>query len=451
MGNNASRTSGGTPSSPAIPHSHTPTTSHSQSWKEHRSQPQAKKPANAPSTSHTSSVQQITNSANSSPTQHYPPEVKMGNEQSKQSRQKQKEIEARRKEASGPVKVPGERRQRGPDTQFEPSGPPRDIDYVPPSNLNFPPRLPLPIGEEDHTPGSPIITPADISSVLNEDDFDGVLPRQISVLSNTTADDDDFAGDELQPYPFDGSKRTVPTTLQWKQGGDRIYVTGTFASWSRKFRMHRDPDTNVPTAILHLPPGTHHVKFIVDGDMQLSNELPTAVDYTNILVNYIEVSADDIPAEEPAVDGVVPDGVYPPQVLPPGTETKDHAPDSVGKTQSVDGDQPAKPVFWGEKIPEYLYDLEQPEESKRYQRANRGATDFATPPNIPVFLQKLILNGTTPMKDDNSVLNMPNHTVLNHLATSSIKNQVLATSVTTRYKRKYVTTMMYKPTDDNGD
>lgn len=196
------------------------------------------------------------------------------------------------------------------------------------------------------------------------------------------------------------------------------------------------PETNIPTAILQLPPGTHHVKFIVDGEMQLSNELPTAVDYTNILVNYIEVSADDIPAEEPTVDGHVPEGIYPPQVLPSGTEAKDHAPDSVGKTQPLEGEQPAKPVYWGGRIPEYLYDLEQPEDSMRYQRANRGATDFATPPNIPVFLQKLILNGTTPMKDDNSVLNMPNHTVLNHLATSSIKNQVLATSVTTRYKRK---------------
>ena len=66
------------------------------------------------------------------------------------------------------------------------------------------------------------------------------------------------------------------------------------------------------------------------------------------------------------------------------------------------------------------------------------------------------------MKDDNSVLTMPNHTVLNHLATSSIKNNVLAVSATTRYKRKvsldlfytlnitninfqYVTTIMYKP------
>ncbi|KAL9641388.1 MAG: hypothetical protein Q9204_000024 [Flavoplaca sp. TL-2023a] len=382
----------------------------------------------------------------------------MGNEQSKQndqpkqSRLKQREIEARKKEASGPVKVPGERRQqRGPDTQFESPAPPRDIDYVPHSNLNFPPRLPLPIGEEDHTPGSPIITTADISSALNEEDVDGVLPRQISVLSSTTVDDDDVAGDELHPYPFDGSQRTVPTTLRWKQGGDRVYVTGTFTSWSRKFRMHRDPETNVPTAMLQLPPGTHHVKFIVDGEMQLSSELPTAVDYTNILVNYIEVSADDIPIEQPTVSGAVPDGIFPPQVLPPGTEAKDHAPDSVSKTQSLDGELSTKPVFWGGTIPEYLFDLEQPEDSKRCQRANRATTDFSTPPNIPVFLQKLILNGTTPMKDDNSVLNMPNHTVLNHLATSSIKNQVLATSVTTRYKRKYVTTMMYKPTDDKGD
>ncbi|KAL8665851.1 MAG: hypothetical protein Q9202_001974 [Teloschistes flavicans] len=359
----------------------------------------------------------------------------MGNEQ---SRQKAKEAEARRQETSGPVRVPrsSERRQRGPDTQFESSGPPRDLDYVPPSNLNFPPRLPLPIGEEDHTPGSPIITPADISSVLNENEVDGLLPRQISILSSTTAEDDDVAGDELQSYPLDGPRRTVPTTLVWKHGGDRIYVTGTFTSWSRKFRMHRDPGTNIPTAVLQLPPGTHHVKFIVDGEMQLSNELPTAVDYTNILVNYIEVSADDLPPKRPTTDSEVPEGIYPPQILPTGTEAQDHAPDSVGKTQPVEGEQPAKPIFWGNEIGDYLYDLDQPEETNRYRRANRASVDFATPPNIPVFLQKLILNGTTPMKDDNSVLNMPNHTVLNHLATSSIKNQCLATSVTTRYKRK---------------
>ncbi|KAK4697025.1 hypothetical protein P7C71_g981, partial [Lecanoromycetidae sp. Uapishka_2] len=180
--------------------------------------------------------------------------------------------------------------------------------------------------------------------------------------------------------------------------------------------------------------------------MQLSNELPTAVDYTNILVNYVEVSADDIPREPPG-EPKVPEGVYPPQVLQQGTEVKDHAPDSVGKAQLVEGEPKAEPVYWGKDVPKYLHDVDLPEHSKRYMRAARGVTEFSTPPGLPLFLGKSILNGTTPMKDDNSVLNMPNHTVLNHLATSSIKHDVLATSITTRYKRKYVTTIVYKPTE----
>lgn len=167
--------------------------------------------------------------------------------------------------------------------------------------------------------------------------------------------------------------------------------------------------------------------------MQLSNELPTAVDYTNILVNYIEVSADDLPRE--VGKDRVPDDVHPPQVVP-GTEAKDHAPDSVGKTQPADPEQPAEPVYFGDEVPGYLGDLDRAEQSRKYQRAAKGMAEFATPPGLPLFLGKSILNGSTPMKDDNSVLTLPNHTVLNHLATSSIKNQVLATSVTTRYKRK---------------
>lgn len=169
--------------------------------------------------------------------------------------------------------------------------------------------------------------------------------------------------------------------------------------------------------------------------MQLSKELPTAVDYTNILVNYIEVSADDLP-QETSVEYKVPEGLFPPQVLPPGIDVQDHARESVGKTQTTDGEKALDPVFWGHDVPRYLSDLDCSEQSRRYQRAVRGAADFPTPPSLPLFLGKSILNGTTPMKDDSSVLNMPNHTVLNHLATSSIKNQVLATSLTTRYKRK---------------
>ena len=190
--------------------------------------------------------------------------------------------------------------------------------------------------------------------------------------------------------------------------------------------------TGYLSAQLQLPPGTHHVKFIIDGEMQLSDELPTAVDYTNILVNYIEVSADDIPKKR---EGKVPDGIYPPQVIPEGTEAQDHEPAAV-TPQICEGEAKATTVYWGREVPPYLEDFDKPQQVNRSTRANNAISDFAQPPGLPMMLAKSILNGTTPMKDDSSVLPMPNHTVLNHLATSSIKNDVLATSITTRYIRK---------------
>lgn len=43
---------------------------------------------------------------------------------------------------------------------------------------------------------------------------------------------------------------------------------------------------------------------------------------------------------------------------------------------------------------------------------------------------------TSPIGDDNSVLPMPSHSVVNHLATSAIRNGVLAVGTATRYKAK---------------
>jgi 5'-AMP-activated protein kinase beta subunit, interaction domain/Glycogen recognition site of AMP-activated protein kinase len=199
---------------------------------------------------------------------------------------------------------------------------------------------------------------------------------------------------------------------------------------------------------LDLLPGTHHVKFIVDGDMQLSDELPTAVDYTNILVNYIEVSADDIPHDESA-GKPPPQGLHPPLVHPPGVEKHDFAPQptkdealSKDPTATATTDDAEKRyisttgIHYSDKIPQYLPDLDCDESTNRFRRSANHIADIPQPPSLPMFLGKSILNGVTPMKDDSSVLNMPNHTVLNHLATSSIKNDVLATSLTTRYRRK---------------
>lgn len=184
---------------------------------------------------------------------------------------------------------------------------------------------------------------------------------------------------------------------------------------------------------LNLRPGTHHLKFIVDGEMRASDSLPTAVDFTNHLVNYIEVSSDD-PRRSRKASVVAPSGVRAPQVVPELLGTHDEE----GQVEDTEMDEPEEIPLGDFRniIPQYLVDLDKEEETQAYQQAASVIGDAPTPPSLPLFLGKSILNGTTPMKDDSSVLNYPNHTVLNHLATSSIKNGVLATSVTTRYKRK---------------
>lgn len=103
-------------------------------------------------------------------------------------------------------------------------------------HLTRPPRLPLPIEEEVHTPGSPIIAPADVDiPTLDIEPLDEVLPRRSSALSNTTIDEED--AEELR---VDKTKATVPTTLEWLEGkgGEKVYVTGTIFQWNKKHRLH---------------------------------------------------------------------------------------------------------------------------------------------------------------------------------------------------------------------
>jgi hypothetical protein len=185
--------------------------------------------------------------------------------------------------------------------------------------------------------------------------------------------------------------------------------------------------------------------FFVDNDCRTSDKLPTAVDYTNILVNYLEVSYDDVPKTDadapveqkpepvPVQDQPAPVGIYPPEVLPPTPELKAVAKPIPEPKPKV---PPPSPKKYHQEIPRYLLDLDAPEDSRNFSRAIAATGNLPTPPTLPMFLSKSILNGVTPMKDDSSVLILPNHTVLNHLATSSIKNNILATSATTRYKQK---------------
>ena len=435
--------------------------------------------------------------------------------------------EPRLSPASQPVDVPAP--AGGPNRSFQPSplDPTADLDayHLPPSSFSRPPRLPLPIEEEVHNPGSPIASPTDFGLDADE------LPRRSSVVSSTV-DDDEEPDNNFEAYSTDLAGPKVPTIIEWRptKPSDRVYVTGTFTNWERKFRLYKDgpsPHKDALSATLQLPPGTHHIKFIANGDMITSEALPTTVDYTNILVNYIEVSLDQVkelegssksgsttptavpagpaapsrpldirpkpasPSAQPVPQFSVPQQT--PHYPPPPLSTQQSRPRS-SSPKSTNPQETARPPptatlvkqpskNYTSQIPHYLLDIDSyvpsgkdhdaspAAQAARYrvERANAAADSQPAPPSLPMFLSKSILNGTTPMKDDSSVLIMPNHTVLNHLATTNIKQGVLATSATTRYKRKvrpksgqtkedtvantlqFLTTIMYKPRSDDGD
>jgi hypothetical protein len=222
---------------------------------------------------------------------------------------------------------------------------------------------------------------------------------------------------------------------------------------------------------IKLQPGTYHLRFIVDGDMILSKNLPLAVDFTNSLVNYIEV----FPKETTATAG--PQALMPPDLaiqpvpqvasdsktaqavseaqqgqdsqapippptpsIGPVTSASPVPPHSETPSQRPEMRKPPPQSYhharYTSTIPQFLRDSDTAENSQLFQRSLALQESLPGPPTLPMFLNKSILNGNMPMKDDASVLILPNHTVLNHLATTAIRNNVLATSATTRYKRK---------------
>ena len=134
------------------------------------------------------------------------------------------------------VQVPSSKtaahQDRDPYALLSPSGPPRNTYYGAPAHLRRPPRLPLPIGDATATPGSPVMGPAEaqISETPDDNPLDE-QPKQDTPASNTTVDENETL-DELQPY-------AVPTTIKWTSPGNKIYVTGTFVNWEKKFRLHR--------------------------------------------------------------------------------------------------------------------------------------------------------------------------------------------------------------------
>lgn len=164
-------------------------------------------------------------------------EKPVGHEPRRTQPSQSKEIPSR--DHSNPVQVPISRQVPGRDP-VAPSAPPLNSYYSASAHLQRPPRLPLPIGDANTTPGSPIAGPEDshIQSLPADRVLDQQMDQNTAALGHTSIDEEDLL-DELQPYTVSGAGKAVPVVIEWTAPAQKVYVTGTFVNWEKKFRLHR--------------------------------------------------------------------------------------------------------------------------------------------------------------------------------------------------------------------
>ena len=80
----------------------------------------------------------------------------------------------------------------------------------------------------------------------------------------------------------------IETKFEWSEGGNMVYVTGSFCDWKKFFLMKKDNQGKY-TITLSLPRGFHQYKFIIDDIWTYSKQQPKFEDNGNVN-NFIDTT-----------------------------------------------------------------------------------------------------------------------------------------------------------------
>lgn len=198
---------------------------------------------------------------------------------------------------------------------------------------------------------------------------------------------------------LDSSRQGLPTIFKYQGEAREAYVAGTFSHWERIPMVKSQKDF---VALVDLPVGEHQFKYFVDDEWTHDTGLPTVSNEVGSQNNVITIQQEDFEAFA---------------ALDMDTATTN--------TKHRRGGPEAE---FGQEIP--------------------GLSSFESkpgPPILPPHLLQVILNKDTPLSCEPTLLPEPNHVMINHLYALSIKDGVMVISSTQRFRKKYVTTLLYKP------
>ena len=81
----------------------------------------------------------------------------------------------------------------------------------------------------------------------------------------------------------------IRTEFYWDEGGNNIYITGSFCNWE-KFLMMEKNEKGIYTIALMLPPGFYQYKFKVDDNWAYSKKQPKFEDNNGNVNNFIDTT-----------------------------------------------------------------------------------------------------------------------------------------------------------------
>eukprot|EP00192_Tetraselmis_astigmatica_P003438 CAMPEP_0117653972 /NCGR_PEP_ID=MMETSP0804-20121206/3489_1 /TAXON_ID=1074897 /ORGANISM="Tetraselmis astigmatica, Strain CCMP880" /LENGTH=551 /DNA_ID=CAMNT_0005460209 /DNA_START=679 /DNA_END=2334 /DNA_ORIENTATION=+ len=82
----------------------------------------------------------------------------------------------------------------------------------------------------------------------------------------------------------------VPTRFVWRFGGQQVHLCGSFTRWVETVQMPPVPDApGMFAVVVHLPPGYHQYKFIVDGEWRHDETQPNMPDPLGNVNNWLFV------------------------------------------------------------------------------------------------------------------------------------------------------------------
>eukprot|EP01080_Neovahlkampfia_damariscottae_P002346 gene2346-2814_t len=213
---------------------------------------------------------------------------------------------------------------------------------------------------------------------------------------------------DYEPGVYQENRKTIPIMFKWPYNGRKVSLIGSFNNWKEQIPMNLIPDEKEPmfVVILNIPAGEHTYKFIVDDLYKIDQNQPKKLDQSGNIHNVIVVTENGQQKEKEK------------EIKDDSKMQEDDILEFKEEDQQDDGFGQEEHVFV---------------ETKK------------NPPTIPPHLRYTPLNSTAPTHDhDPTIVPIPLMVTLNHTYFTSSQD-LEAIGITSRFREKYSTVVLYKP------